>query len=266
MAKVDILNYISDSNILRSTYDTDTNELDITDVPQNLNSIITLGQGGGGAEVEELNVTANGTYTAPEGHAYSPVNVNLPIDVFLDEYVKSSPTAISGDMELTITSIREYAMYQYDVGPDWTITGRNVTYMGQSAFRTCRYLTAAFFPNLSSANATGYQFNMPSTGTRKLHTVDWGKANLVGNLFNYCQNLKTLILRKTMIATLPNVALFTGTPFANGGTGGTIYIPESLYDHLGDGSSSDYQSATNWSTVHGYGTITWAKIEGSIYE
>lgn len=77
MAKVDILNYISDSNILRSTYDTDTNELDITDVPQNLNSVITLGQGGGGAEVEELNITANGTYTAPEGHAYSPVNVNV---------------------------------------------------------------------------------------------------------------------------------------------------------------------------------------------
>ena len=77
MAKVDILNYISDSNILRSTYDTDTNELDITDVPQNLNSVITLGQGGGGAEVEELNVTANGTYTAPEGKAYSPVNVNV---------------------------------------------------------------------------------------------------------------------------------------------------------------------------------------------
>lgn len=82
MAKVDILNYISDSNILRSTYDTDTNELDITDVPQNLNSVITLGQGGGGAEVEELNVTANGTYTAPTGKAYSPVNVNIPVPSF----------------------------------------------------------------------------------------------------------------------------------------------------------------------------------------
>lgn len=54
MAKVDILNYISDSNILRSTYDTDTNELDITDVPQNLNSVVTLGQGGGGP-IELLN-------------------------------------------------------------------------------------------------------------------------------------------------------------------------------------------------------------------
>ena len=54
MANVDILNYISDSNILRSTYDTDTNELDITDVPQNLNSVITLGQGGGSGPIELL--------------------------------------------------------------------------------------------------------------------------------------------------------------------------------------------------------------------
>ena len=33
--------------------------------------------GGGGATVTELNVTANGTYTAPTGTAYSPVNVNV---------------------------------------------------------------------------------------------------------------------------------------------------------------------------------------------
>lgn len=46
----------------------------------------------------------------------------------------------------------------------------------------------------------------------------------------------------------------------------TIYIPKSLYDHLGDGSSLDYKSATNWSTADGYGTITWACIEGSQYE
>lgn len=46
----------------------------------------------------------------------------------------------------------------------------------------------------------------------------------------------------------------------------TIYIPKSLYDHLGDGSSLDYKSATNWSTADGYGVITWAAIEGSQYE
>ena len=33
--------------------------------------------GGGGVTVEELNVTDNGTYTAPTGKAYSPVKVNV---------------------------------------------------------------------------------------------------------------------------------------------------------------------------------------------
>lgn len=33
---------------------------------------------GGGVDVEALSVTANGTYTAPTGKAYSPVNVNVP--------------------------------------------------------------------------------------------------------------------------------------------------------------------------------------------
>ena len=35
------------------------------------------GSGGGGVEVESLSVTQNGTYTAPTGKAYSPVNVNV---------------------------------------------------------------------------------------------------------------------------------------------------------------------------------------------
>ena len=68
------------------------------------------------------------------------------------------------------------------------------------------------------------------------------------------------------MVSLYNLAAFTGTPFASGGTGGTIYIPKSLYDHLDDGTSSDYKAATNWSTIDGYGTITWAKIEGTYYE
>lgn len=54
--------------------------------------------------------------------------------------------------------------------------------------------------------------------------------------------------------------------FKSGGTGGTIYIPKVLYDHLGDGTANDYKAATNWSTVDARGTITWAQIEGSEYE
>lgn len=117
---------------------------------------------------------------------------------------------------------------------------------------------------LGNIYSSGYAFY----GATSLTTVDIGTkaVRFYSNFFNGASALDTLILRKTSIITLHNSNAFNGTPFKSGGTGGTIYIPKSLYDHLGDGTSNDYQSASNWSVVHGYGTITWAKIEGSIYE
>lgn len=49
-----------------------------------------------------------------------------------------------------------------------------------------------------------------------------------------------------------------GTPFASGGTGGTLYVPNAL--------KSSYQSASNWSTILGYATNSIQAIEGSYYE
>lgn len=105
-------------------------------------------------------------------------------------------------------------------------------------------------------------------GCTSLTTVDRGGAGTIGGTYTFrnCTALSTLILRSTTMVVLGGTGAFNGTPFASGGAGGTIYIPKTLYDHLGDGGSSDYKAATNWSTVEGYGTITWAKIEGSQYE
>ena len=101
----------------------------------------------------------------------------------------------------------------------------------------------------------------------KFLTLDFGKKISIGNYwFTDCDRLTTLILRSTELCPCTNTGGFSGTPFKNGGSGGTIYIPKSLYDHLGDNSADDYQHASNWSTIYGWGTITWAKIEGSIYE
>ena len=97
--------------------------------------------------------------------------------------------------------------------------------------------------------------------------IDLGSvASLVAQCLYNCTNLATIVLRRTIITALANVNALNGTPFASGGSGGTIYIPKVLYDELGTGSSLDYKAATNWSTIDGYGTITWAKIEGSYYE
>ena len=99
-----------------------------------------------------------------------------------------------------------------------------------------------------------------------LEKVDWSGSGINGKMFIGCSSLTTLILRRSssIVSVVGNS--FDNTPFASGKTGGTIYIPKVLYDHLGDGTSLDYKSATNWSTYDGYGTITWMPIEGSIYE
>lgn len=63
---VQFLNYLTPDHILRGKYNTGNNELDITDVPANLNSVITLGQGGGGGldnPLITLNVINNGSYS-----------------------------------------------------------------------------------------------------------------------------------------------------------------------------------------------------------
>lgn len=99
-----------------------------------------------------------------------------------------------------------------------------------------------------------------------LQIADFKGGIIRANSLKNCSSLSTLILRNTTVPNLTTTGAFTGSSLDNGGNGCTIYIPKVLYDHLGDGSSSDYRNQTNWATVYGYGTITFAKIEGSIYE
>ena len=133
-----------------------------------------------------------------------------------------------------------------------------------SPFYECSNLEEVAMPKLTTApNNTSGSFQFCS----KLQIADIGGwARLGGNEFSGCTLLNTLILRRTSITVLASTNTFNNSPFASGGTGGTIYIPESLYNHLGDGGSNDYKAASNWATIDGYGTITWAKIEGSLYD
>ena len=188
MAKVDILNYISDSNILRSTYDTDTNELDITDVPQNLNSVITLGQGGGGVTVEELNVTANGTYTAPEGKAYSPVNVNVGSTfVLLD--------TITVDQDVRAVNIDISSFTSYDmilIFEDVSLTASDYLYYVRNGSTPDGGTYSAQTTNHKGICA--FQF-LPPTFTKSYNTLSQtaagkylGGNTTMSNLYIYCYN------------------------------------------------------------------------------
>lgn len=207
----------------------------------------------------------------------------------LDDYLEG--TCSDDYSNDNITTLNAFAFYRYpsECSGLKHFNLKNATSIGQSAFYLMAQLQTIFAPKaglngscfygsrgLETAVVSGYAGNIATNGQcfmryatpHLLKTVDmvYKKNGIAKQFFKNADSFDTLILREAAIFPLGGTDAFDGTPFASGGTGGTIYIPKTLYDHLGDNSANDYKAATNWSTVNGYGTITWAKIEGSIYE
>lgn len=160
------------------------------------------------------------------------------------------------------------------------IEAPNATSASDEAFRACTGLESVYLPNLQTVET--YAFNsctslvglvLPklklisqnfANGCSNLVYVDFGdltgKSTPLhqGDAFQSCTKFSVLIIRKTSLVPIPNVNSFNGTPFASGGTGGTLYVPSALI--------SSYQSATNWSTLLGYANNSIQAIEGSQYE
>lgn len=144
-----------------------------------------------------------------------------------------------------------------------TLKLHNVTDIKSTGIYECSGLTALAFPSLSGSEKVSIRV------CSHLAALDLGAGltRIGGSSLDGNTIMNVLVLRRTGgVTALGNINALSNTPFASGKAGGTIYIPKVLYDHLGDGTSSDYKAATNWSTIEGYGTITWAKIEGSQYE
>ena len=250
------------------------------------NSAITWGQDGfaeaiGNERRYGSNDIASRNYTG---------NITLTSAATIQNYAFAS-SAITGISSETVTRAREYCfsgctsltsvnLPNADAAGDgdavgWfdgctsltTLNLPNASNMWNYMYRNCTSLTTIVLPALR-------QLGRPNsfTGDTALKTIDLGGKNkstpnsFANNWFQNLTSFDTLILRYSTLVGLGNVGAFTGTVFASGGTGGTIYIPKTYYDALGTGTSSDYQVATNWATVYGYGTITWAQIEGSQYE
>lgn len=113
------------------------------------------------------------------------------------------------------------------------------------SFNGCTKLLTAVFPcsGISAVAMGGNTFR----GCSKLTSVDIGNVTQIkANEFYNSTVMNTLVLRRTSMVTLANVSAFTGTPFASGKAGGTLYVPESLID--------TYKAGTNWVTIFGYGS------------
>lgn len=225
-------------------------------------------------------VTQNGTVDTT---LISSLNVNVSGGGGEDLVKMMNGTLTSVDNS-DVTTLRDYAFQ--GMTSLTSVSFPNVTQVGKSCFSNATNLASASFPSLTTIGGNGNQFEKIKAATlafpsltsivgsytfqanTHLTAIDLGSVGSIGQqFFTGDTALTTIVLRKsTAITTLVGTNAFNNTPFKSGGTGGTIYIPKALYDHLGDNSSLDYKKATNWTTVNGYGTITWAKIEGSYYE
>lgn len=168
-----------------------------------------------------------------------------------------------------VRSVGTLAFYQYTALQ--SVEFPNVTTVYGYAFNNCSNLSTASMPKLESVY--GYAFNgctklenvsfplltgLGSNAFQKcvgLTRLDFPKLTSVqASVFEGCTALTEIILRKTSLCALSNVNAFLNTPFRNG-EGGTVYVPQALL--------SQYQSATNWSTLE---STTFLPIEGSAYE
>ena len=125
----------------------------------------------------------------------------------------------------------------------------------------CSKLKEMRLPSLKS-NSGSAQFR----GCSSLELVEFGAVGRLGAfprvgsyMFTNCVSLKTLIFRNpNQVWSLFAQNAFDNTPFAVGGTGGTVYCSQALIEQ--------YQTATNWSTLYAAGTCNFVAIEGSEYE
>ena len=191
-----------------------------------------------------------------------------------------------------IVTVANSAFYRK---PITSVRGDSVTSVNDGAFNGCSQMTEIIFPKLKTIANTAFNnctmlavVNLPSVtsiGSSFQYTGNSGVAVLpkvtslnqtfrnsnfkvldlgvyagIGNYFVTSDTqFDTLILRKTdAICTLSNINGFAGSKFASGGAGGTLYVPQAL--------KSQYEQATNWSTILGYPNNQILAIEGSYYE
>ena len=125
-----------------------------------------------------------------------------------------------------------------------------VKLLGGSSFRSCSSLETLVLPSVTALR-TDYARD---TALKK---IDLGACTSIPTANTLVNNpsLTMIVLRASSVCTLSNINVLNNTPFASGGTGGTLYVPNSLL--------ASYQSASNWSTLLGYTNNQIKSIEST---
>lgn len=173
-----------------------------------------------------------------------------------------------GDIVLpsTVTSIGQYSFANCDGMETFTAPGA-ITTLGTYTFNGASghvmALRECHLPNLGTSIALNLNWGSTTAANacQNMQVCDIGKAkSIAANTFANCYKLQTLIMRRTgSVTTCANVSAFLNTPLrGRSGLTADIYVPSALID--------TYKAASVWSTINGYGYVTWHAIEGSPYE
>lgn len=150
------------------------------------------------------------------------------------------------------------------------------THIGTRNFQNCTSLERVYLPLANNNVSTAPGQFMGCSALRDVYIPVWRRPQgslfkncvslekvdlpmayeLQSEVFSGCVKLKALALRNFAnngVVTLANLNVFTGTPFASGGTGGVLLIPSALVE--------SHKTATNWSVIYGYGTNRFLALE-----
>lgn len=232
----------SADHIVRLTYDPETKEVMLEDVPQELTSEILMGENAG---------------WDPNDVAEEKVPVG---DLVLETAEKIGKFAFAGRAQLeTIsaplcTEIKERA-FEYCTGLK-SVDFPAVTKIGPYAFDGCTNndFTYAEFPSLEPlVNTDSRIFNNCS----KLVTVDLGNAGVPVQGFNGANALRNIIIRNEAVQALSAWNATTLGGIYSNPTDSKIYVPQDLI--------ASYEVAASWSSAVTAG-VSFVAIEGSEYD
>lgn len=224
-----------------------------------INALITYANNVTGASDTTL---SDAVATLAEGYGGGGIDVNALAN-----------GSISGSVEITASSIRE----RFFKGCNYmtSLSCPNVTQIREQFASSCSRLVSVSMPKATSVQSSQQFMSCTSLTNVNLPKLQTPGANMfqgctslqtialpaltrlnVSRVFYGCTNLKNVILRMPTVVPL-NSDVFINTPFASGGSGGLVFVPQTLI--------SNYQTAANWSTLFNAGTCTFVAIEGSIY-
>lgn len=213
-----------------------------------VSAVQAIPTGGTPTGTKQISITANGT-TTEDVAAYANAEITVNVQGgggytaadFADLSKPTGEVVYDADSVAMLPGRTEITKLYL---PNWTGTSNTAEF-----FSRMKKLAYAVFP------AQTRLYNNGLANCENLIGVDLYTGYLGSSVFANDTKFKYLVIRKGAVSSLGNSNSFNNTPFASGKAGGILYVPASLI--------SNYQSATNWSTILGYANNQIKSIEST---